>query len=169
MRHDTVRPCGILEITERNIETGEIIYQQRGNNIITSTGMNQIFRSFTDPNFDLEYVETISLGNDVGNGTVLNPQQPTIDTTSANHSSVFTVPLDEFFISYPTGNSVRFFATVNGATVMDLYPSEPNIVYTSAMLTTLTGKAFCYRRFSGRTISALISVDISWTIEFTQE
>ena len=165
---DNTKVFGILEITERNTETGEILFKHKDKNIITAVGMNQIRRSFTDSSHVNEYVSTVSLGSDTGGGTILNPTMPTVSITSAAHSPVYEVPVGEFFISYPTDSSVRFFATVNGNTVMSLYPGTVNVVYTSAMLKTASNKAFCYRRFSGRTISALISVDISWTIEFSQ-
>lgn len=165
---DKTKVFGILEITERNTETGEIIFTHKDKNIITSVGMNQIRRSFSDPTHINEYVSTVSLGSDTGGGTILNPVPPTEAITAAAHTPVYEVPTNEFFISYPTDSSVRFFATVNGNTVMSLYPGSVNVVYTSAMLKTASNKAFCYRRFSGRTISALISVDISWTIEFAQ-
>lgn len=111
-------------------------------------------------------VQTMRIGDDVGEGTIMEPQEATENLTEIDQTIVYSVPEEEFSVSYPSDRQVTFFATVNGASVMAEYPNSPNVIYTSAVLLTTTGKAFSYKRFPARTISPLISVDISWTITF---
>lgn len=172
---------GDVHITEREIltdEKGSILYDENGRpllgkivgefeekNIILDQGRRLFLRAASgDIN---STVKTIKIGKDVGTGTLLNPQQPVGSLTETAQDVVYTTPEAEFFVTYPTTNSVRYLATINGANVMTGYPTLPNVVYTSASIYTLGGKSITYKRFPARTISSLISVDISWTITLT--
>lgn len=164
------KTVGTFKVVERSLETGEIVGEFEEKNVITDVGIDHLLRSFSDSNHTNQMVQTISLGDDIGTGTILAPEQPTSDVSIEDHQLVYEVPIGEFFVSYPDNRTVRFFATVNGASVMENYPSEANVAYMSAMLKTGNAipQAFAYKRFSARTISDLISVDISWEVEFVQ-
>lgn len=142
---------------------GNIIDVFEEKNIFLTQGKSELFKAFTTAGTSTHLVKTIRIGDDVGTGDLLNPQEPTAAYTEANQNVKYEVPLNEFFVDYPTANSVRFLATVNGANVMALYPTEANIIYTSATVITQANKAVAYKRFTARTISSLISVDITWT------
>lgn len=177
---DVIKIRGDIEITEREILTdekgnvlldengkpvlGEIVGHFEEKNIVLTQGKGLILRAWAEAANSGSTVKTIKIGKDVGVGTVLNPQEATANLTEANLDVVYTTPDEEFFVSYPTANSVRYLATINGANVMVNYPNVPNVIYTSASITTVDGKSCTYKRFPARTISALISVDISWTI-----
>lgn len=177
---DVIKIRGDIEITEREILTdekgnvlldedkkpvlGEIVGHFEEKNIILTQGKSLILRAWAEAANSGSVVKTIKIGKDVGSGTALNPQEATADLTEANLDVVYATPDEEFFVSYPTPNSVRYLATINGANVMVNYPTVPNVVYTSASITTIDGKSCTYKRFPARTISSLISVDISWTI-----
>lgn len=165
-----LKAVGVFKVVEKHAETGEVIDTFEEQNVITDLGIENILRSFSDGAHVNNIVSTISLGIDVGSGDILNPEQPSSNIVNSAHDSVYVIPSEEFFVSYPDASTVRFFATVNGSTVMSDYPAEPNVIYTSAMLQTAgaTPKAFAYKRFSARTVSSLISVDISWEIKFIQ-
>jgi len=155
---------GTLEMVFRNTETGEIDDHFKDDNIVLTQGKQELLRAFNTLNNNDHKVKTIVIGNDVGTGTLLSPQAPLAGYTESNQTPVYEVPSNEFFIEYPSVNSVRYLATVNGANVMAGYPNQPNVVYTSASIRTQAGKAVAYRRFGARTISSLISVDIIWTL-----
>lgn len=143
---------------------GEVVGTYEEKNIVLTQGKGIILRAWADALNASSTVKTIKIGSDVGTGTILAPQEPTADLTEAAQTVVYETPDAEFFVSYPTSNSVRFLATINGANVMSNYPTLPNVIYTSASITTQDDKSVTYKRFPARTISALISVDISWTI-----
>lgn len=164
MIKNSLKLVGIFKCVERNTATGEIIDQTESQNIVTDIGIDQLLKSFTDASHINKTVQTISIGNDIGNGTLLAPEQPDATVATSDHQTVFEIPSAEFFAEYPTPKSVRFYGTINGATVMAAYPAEANVVYTSAMLKLGSLEPFAYKRFPARTISELISVDISWTI-----
>lgn len=155
---------GELEIITRNIETGEIIDTFKDSNVILTQGKSEILKALTVFDTNIHRVKTIKIGNDVGTGTVLNPQPATADLTENAQDVLYEVPENAFSVSYPNINSVRFSASLNGLEVMSNYPTLPNIIYTSAVIHTFGNKGIAYRRFPARTISSLISVDIAWTI-----
>lgn len=171
---------GDIEITHREILTdaeGNILLDENGKpvlgaivdhfeekNIVLTQGKGFILRAFADDANSVNTVKTIKIGSDVGTGTILLPEEPTAALTEADFDEVYETPAPEFFISYPSATSVRFLATINGANVMASYPTQPNVIYTSASIFTNEDKSVTYKRFPARTISALISVDISWTI-----
>lgn len=166
---------GEIEITERRLvkdkETGllvpgDIVGHFKDHNVILNQGKRMMIEAFSTPVNGGNVISTIKVGKDVGNGDILNPQEPTASLTEAALDEVYETPTEEFFVTYPTNNSVRFLATINGSRVMDQYPGQANVIYTSAMIAGGNGRGFAYRRFPARTISALISVEISWTISF---
>lgn len=174
---------GDVEITEYEVltdENGVILLDDQGKpkrgkqighfeekNIVLNQGRTFILQAFAEAANSAKTVKTIKIGNDVGVGTILAPQEPTASYTEANQNVVYTTPDPEFFVSYPGVGQVRFLATINGANVMSNYPTQPNIIYTSASIYTVEDKSVTYKRFPARTISSLISVDISWTITLT--
>lgn len=158
---------GVYREVVRDIETGEVIDIYEDDNLVLDGALNYLIRAIGQSGFAASPVSELKLGDDVGTGTLVQPDDPTGDLTGLDQSVVYSIPSGEFFTEYPQTNQVRFFATVNGATVMANYPNEPNVVYTSAVLYQTNGDAFSYKRFSGRTISNLISIDISWTITLT--
>lgn len=162
---DNMSVVGDFKMTLRNTLTGEVVDTFEEKNIVVDQGKDFLLRAFTVKDTNDFVVNTIKIGSDVGvGGTVLVPTLPTETTTEANQTVLYTIPTDEFFITYPAPKQVNFFATINGAAVMALYPTQPNVVYTSAGLYLLNDKVFAYKRFAGRTISNILSIDISWTI-----
>lgn len=156
---------GELEITERYTDTGEIIGHFKDHNVFLDQGKAEIFRAFSEVDSNDHIVQTIKIGDDVGvGGTVLNPAPATPDMTEGAQNVVYSTPLQEFFFEYPEQKEVRYLATINGANVMSDYSTQPNVIYSSAAIYLQNGKAVAYRRFPSRTISSLISVDISWTL-----
>jgi hypothetical protein len=158
---------GDVTIVERCIKTGKVLDTVEYKNVVLTQGKGEILRAFSVPLLDTNKVKTIVVGNDVGSGDLMNPEDPDASYTEANMETVYTVPEEEFFIDFPTDNSVRYRATLNGPAVMILYPNLPNVVYTSASIFTNANKAVTYKRFPARTISALISVEITWTLTIT--
>lgn len=137
-------------------------------NVILSQGITAFFKAFGESSNASFAVDTIKIGSDVGDGgTISAPIAATSELTETDQTVVYSTPAGEFFVTYPTANQISFLATINGANVMAEYPSQPNVYYTSAAIYNKEGTAIAYKRFAARTISSLISVDISWTITLT--
>ena len=162
---DDMNIKGVLKIVTKSNETGEILDTFEDNNVVLTVGKEQILKAMTVLDTNIHRVKTLKIGNDVGStGTVLDPDDATADLTEAAQNPLYEVPDSAFFVTYPSVNSVRFNASLNGVDVMSNYPTLPNIIYTSAVLYTFGGTGVAYRRFPARTISSLISVDITWTL-----
>ena len=159
---------GYVEIVTRCNKTGEILDKYEDNNVILNQGLTEITRAMTVLDTNIHRIKTIKIGNDVGNGTVLNPQMATVNLTESDQTVLYEVPESAFFVSYIDFKSVRFSASLNGIDVMQQFPTLPNLVYTSAVLYTFGNKGVAFKRFPARTISSLISVDISWTLTYEQ-
>lgn len=155
---------GSLKITERNIKTGEILNVIEDDNVVLTQGKLELLKAFNSLNDNSHKVKSIVVGSDFGSGTILEPEQPNASYTELDQDVVYEIPEAEFFVEYPSENSTRYLATINGAAVMAMYPTVPNVTYTSASIITQAGKAVAYRRFGARTISALISIDVAWTL-----
>lgn len=164
MIDDKAGLIGHFMMTIKN-DLGEILDVVQENNIVVNLGKEYLLKAMNTPNTTDYIFKTIKIGNDVGTGTLLVPEQPTVDYTKDNQDVVYEINPANIVISYPEPKKVNYFTTINGATVMQNYPLVPNIVYTSATIVNGIDGVIAYKRFPARTISALISVDISWTLE----
>lgn len=164
-RKEHVGIVGTYKEIVRDNKTGEVLDVFEQKNVVLNQGIQSMWQAMSTTDSNTLVIETIKLGNDVGTGTVTTPEQPTASYTETDQSVIYEIPFGDVIVSYPNASSVQFFANVNGSLVMNNYPTEPNVVYTSAALYNNAGQAFSYKRFTGRTISADISVDISWTLD----
>jgi hypothetical protein len=74
--------------------------------------------------------------------------------------------LDQNYMpSYPTPTKMTILGNIDGAKVSLLYPTAPNVVMTSATIRTNDGSIIAAKRFPARTVSTVISLDVSWTLE----
>lgn len=159
---------GVYREVVRNTETGEIVDTFEEKNVITDYAYNLLIRLISESGQAPSIIQTLSIGTDVGSGTSVTPEQPTSAITMADHTQLYQVPNANFLHRFPTGRSVEFYGTIVGTDVMALFPSQTSVVYNSAVLVTADNNAFSYKRFSGRTISDILSVEISWTISFAE-
>lgn len=164
MFSNAIKMKGDVAIITREKATGKIIDTYEEKNLVVSVGMDQVLKAITTKDTNNFVIETISIGDDVGSGTVMNPEQPSTSYSKNNQNVIYSAPSDLFIISRPSETSVQLFATLDGERVMESYPDSPNIIYTSATIRTVGDEVISYKRFPARTISRLISVDIIWTL-----
>lgn len=69
-------------------------------------------------------------------------------------------------VGYPDSQSVNFAVTIVGQDVIDLWAPETSKRINSAALHSGNGKVFVYKRFSAKSISALVNIVISWSITY---
>ncbi len=161
---DTVKIVGHLQIIEKDAITGEVIGGFEEKNVVLTQGKGYILRGFANAANNIYTAKTIKLGIDVGDGDILNPQEAVASMTEADQQVVYSIDPGDFFSTSPTPTSIRFLASVSGSKFMESFPGELNAIYTSAAIYTVGDKAVTYKRFPARTMSAMISVDIIWTL-----
>lgn len=169
------RPKGIIEITEKYTETGEVIRQEVIFNTFLRQGMTEMIRAFTDPSpaggSTSHIIRRLKIGDDFGGAgfTEMNPQPATPDFTNADQNVVFTVEPANITVNYPNFYSVEYLVVLDGGDVMDQFPDDVDKRYSSAALYTDNDTAIAFRRFETRTITRQITVDIKWTLLFEGE
>jgi hypothetical protein len=162
--NDTTGIKGVFHMVMKDRD-GNIIDEYEDNNVVLTTGKNYILKALSTKDTNLYTIKNITIGNDVGTGTVMSPTPATDNLTEASQTDVYTTPDLNMTVTYPAARKVTYTAAIDGAVVMASYTTVPNVIYTSATLMTHGGFAIAYKRFTARTISSVISVDISWTLE----
>lgn len=166
----TISPIkGILEFIERDNETGEIIDQSPGFNLVVNLGMETIIRSFTVTpvvgSLNNKIIQTFRIGNDVGTGNLLTPQAAQKTDTVANQSVVHTVNAEDLTVLYPNYYTVRYTTLLDGDIILGGSP-DVDLRYSSASLVTGDNSMIAFRRFSTRTITRGVTVEVRWTLFF---
>lgn len=128
------------------------------NNKIVNDGydglLNNIFIAH-DPTFTFG---GISLGTDVGDGTIEHPSPPTRESSGDDQIIVYTVNSKKITTIVAQSNVVMM-AHVDGNEL------EGNrSMFTSATIRSADGRVLAYKRFGGQAISNLLAVNIRWTI-----
>lgn len=107
----------------------------------------------------------------VGNPSNNNPIAPT-ENFNASSMSVIHYPTDplglnkSLSIGYSSATSTTFSLTIVGAEVLADYPTETTKIITSAALHSANGNVFAYKRYPQKSISELVDINISWTIQY---
>ena len=101
----------------------------------------------------------------ISTGTTDSPATPLVTYDATDMEIVYTVP-DPLTVGYPNTQTVNFSVTVVGADVMTYYPTETAKIFNSAELLTGDGRVFNYKRYSKKSISALVNFVVSWSIGY---
>ncbi len=168
---ETMKPMkGKLQLIFRDRNTGEILDVEDDNNIFLNLGMSQMLRAITTPapsGGAVQYIlQEFSIGDDIGSGSLLNPEPAQATYTAANQNVVYTVPYADLTINYPNYYTTEISLVLDGNAVMAQYPSQVDLRFSSAALYSGGGDPFAYRRFQTRTITREITIDVKWTLYF---
>jgi len=160
---------GHLAIREFDSVTGEMLGEYSEDNVVTLEGYAEVMTRILEegPSIEDSILETIVLGDDTGDGDLLDPEPATDGLTGASQNIIYEVrPIDMEFnrITSRTTEAVTF---LDGTYIMDtFYPNEVDIRYCSATLRFRNGVTLSYKRFPARSISRLISIQMIWSITF---
>jgi len=103
----------------------------------------------------------------IGTASANNPSPPTVNDTLSSMNVINTPTiLTPFVIGNNNATSITFTTSIIGTDVMSAYPTQNTKIITSASLLNAGTDSFAYKRFPQKSISNLINIDISWTIEF---
>lgn len=165
---DDIKPNNVLEgyfKIERVLhDTGESLDSYEDHNVIVTSAQSAIIRAIAEPTAN-STISKIKLGDDVGTGTVTNPQPAQSSYDSTTMSVVFDAPYT-LNIGFNNSITVTFNTTIVGADVMALYPSASSKYFTSAALHTGNGNVFSYKRFPQKSISSVVDINITWSIHY---
>lgn len=153
---------GKISMSLVDANTKKVIEEHSEDNIIVLDARNAIIKAIGNPELE-STITSIKLGDDVGTGTQENPQAAQNNYTEATMSVVFDAPY-ELIVGQLDPLSTTFNVTIVGADVLEQYPEDASKILTSAALHTGDGKVFAYKRFPAKSISALVDLNITWTI-----
>ena len=145
--------------------TGEVVESYEENNVVVLTSREIIIKRIFDDNNSFK-VERFKIGDDTGNGTSDDPE-PADETITANDMSVL---YSQDGITLNTNNSLKTIINVfiSGDSVLEQFPDQDTIQFTSFGLFSLNDTLFSYRRVPALTITENFSINISWEIFFEE-
>jgi len=149
------------------IKSSETIFDE--DNVITNEGLAEAMKRLTFPDGDSNavdaYVYNIVLGDDVGTGTLLDPQIAVSSLKSTDQSVVYEIPNSDISFTYTTSTELKLGTMLNGTSILDTYfPNDVDMRYTSATIRLKNGKSLSYKRFPVRSLSRLVDIEIIWTL-----
>lgn len=165
---ETLGIFGHLEIVEVcNITKLETVVYSEGNKIV-KTGFQSILEVVTNRNQYPFGFGGIFLGDDIGNGTVEVPEPPTEDIYASDQNVTYSVLSKDTFIDYPAFNKLRFTAIVDSSELQRM-STDARLMFTSASIRNSRGEIVAYKRFPGRSVSPLITLNIRWTLTIEEQ
>ncbi len=160
---------GYITIQDIDKDTGEIVNELDEHNVITTEGFDYILRNMVEKGGAITtdaVVTNIVLGDDVGLGSASNPTAPTANSTYLDQNAVYSIPDTDITITYPSPGAFTMGVILDGNAIVTGQGVD-TINYTSASIRFADGTSLSYKRFPVRTISSLINIRISWTIQFS--
>lgn len=162
---------GHLRIREKDALSGMILHEKNfdEHNVITLMGISKFIERTTQGNTGTSWIETIYLGDDVGSGNLLNPEEEKDTFTGATQHIVYEVPINSISITYPDPFTFEVSTVLNGTNILDSnFPGDIELRFTSASVRFSDGDVFSYKRFPVRSLSRLVDIELNWTISFNQ-
>jgi hypothetical protein len=170
MKNTLDRLHGHLKIETINKETGAIIDIFEDKNLFLDLGKTSVVRGMGDVTTNY-CVENLRFGNDFGDPgsfSIFVPEDAQLDFDSATQDEVFTISRPALQATYPNFETVEFSTLLDGDEILDQYPGEVDVRYTSVALYNFLNDPIAYRRFSVRSISRLVSVSVTWSLSFEE-
>lgn len=163
MNDDTIGVFGHIEIETVCKKTGErtLIFEDK--NRVVNTGFQSFLGSLVDRDQYQYGFDAIYFGDDVGSGTIFDPEPATPEVTTSDQNTIYRVPNEDTFTQFPANNKLRFVAMIDGD---DLFKTTgvPRNLFTSVSIRNNRGDIVAYKRFAGISSSPLLSISIRWTI-----
>jgi len=161
---DTLHFNGHLRMRERDKASGVILSDEGEGNVITTQGASIILNRMTQDTGG-SFINTIYLGDDVGDGNLLAPAPEQDSFTGATQAIVYSVPYNDINIIYPDPYTFEVTTVLDGTSILDNnFPQEIDLRFTSATLRFDNLAAFAYKRFPVRSLSRLVDIEMIWTV-----
>lgn len=161
---------GHLKIRDRDSVTGEILSETEfsEHNVVTVQGAS-IFLERATQSQGGSYISTIYLGDDVGTGNLLNPEEERESYTGVVQQIVYEVPVSDITITYPDPFTFEVNTVLNGTTILENnFPFDIDMRFSSATIRFANGDAFAYKRFPVRSLSRLVDIELVWTVSLKE-
>lgn len=160
---------GKVKMVFTDKKTGDIIETYEDNNLFINLGRNAFLRAISTPGSTDHIINALNFGTDFGDPNewdIFDPEPPALDFTSANQDVIFTISTPALQVTNVAFDRVRFSTVLDGGDVLDLFPGAIDVRYSSLTLTTGNGDPVVYKRFPVKSISRLVSVDVTWDLYF---
>lgn len=159
---EDIRPKGNVTMTITDKRDGSIVDTFEDHNIVVLDArkilIKLIYEGLTN-----YYVNVAKIGSDVGDGNEDDPEEPDENVVASDMNVLYTIT-DEISVSYSGDLLTVYNIFISGEDVMDQYPGEDSVFFTSIGLFSDNDILFSYRRFPARTITENFNVNIIWEI-----
>lgn len=170
MKSTLGRLSGHLKIETIEKETGKIIDVFEDKNLFLDLGKTDVVRGLGDVTTNYT-VKDIRFGDDFGDPeiyTIFDPEPAQLNFNSTTQNVLFTITRPELQASYPNFDTVEFACLLDGDVILDQFPGAVDVRYTSIGLYNQIDDPIAYRRVSVRSLSRLVSINVSWSLSFTE-
>lgn len=166
---DNLHMNGRLKIREKDKQTGTILNEEFSEpNVVTVQGAS-IFLARATQNTGGSFINTIFLGDDVGNGNLLNPDPAEEYFTGSVQQIVYQVPSSDITITYPDPFTFEVATVLDGTSILENnFPFDIDMRFSSATIRFANGDAFAYKRFPVRSLSRLVDIELIWTVSLKE-
>ena len=158
---------GDIVYQELDANTGQVLREIHEPNLVVDTHMDIFMARIYEDNPDYR-VRKARIGSDVGSGFKQDPELPTKETVAGDMNVLYETE-NNVSVDYPNTRTITYNIFLNGEDIMNNFPGEDSIEFTSMALVTMNDHAFSYRRFPSRTITEAININIMWTLYFDGE
>lgn len=160
---DDLTMYGWLQIYEKNNETGETCRVFDSNNKIMTSGINSLLQGVTSRDPYPFGFDGIYIGDDLGGGTLENPNPPTDGMIPSDQNVIYRIPDELTFHQFPKFNELEFNAFIDGNEIYRETQNARNTI-SSISIRNVRGDIVAYKRFPSRVTSPLITLNISWKL-----
>ena len=166
--NDNCGVTGVLGIKFRHKETGEIVDEFKQYNVITKEGFAELSKRLSG-NTDTSYIDHIVLGTDVGSGTQIEPEPAKDYFTASFQTELYTIPASDITVTYVSPTVFSFGCILDGAAMLsELGTTESEARFSSATLRFNNGKTCSFKRFTVKSITSIINIEVTWTINLSE-
>lgn len=161
---------GHLKIETIEKATGNIIDVFEDKNLFLDLGKTNVVRGMGDVSTNYT-VKNLRFGDDFGDPgiyDIFNPEPAQAGFDSTTQDVLFTIDRPALQATYPNFETVEFACLLDGDQILDQFPGQVDVRYTSVALYNQLDDPIAYRRVSVRSLSRLVSVNISWSLSFSE-
>ena len=160
---------GVVTIRTISKETGEVLDEFVDNNVVTTVGMEHLWKRVSDSqdanNYTLQY---FVLGSDYGveeggDWSMFAPKPAKKEYTKDNQIILYEDDPANTAFAYPSDTELQVGTILDGSYIINnFFSSETVIFYNSATIRFGDGTVFSFKRFPVRSITKVVDVQISW-------
>lgn len=150
-----------FEVVDKN--TNEVVDDFHDHNVVVYDSGKILIKLIYEGLNDY-FVRVAKIGDDVGDGDENDPQPQSRENTLDDLNEIYST--SNMTIDYLDEWSITYNIFISGEDVMQQYPEEDSVGFTSIGLVSNNDILFSFRRFPVRTITENFNVNIIWKIYY---